>query len=301
MLDHRNMCFQGVVCWIFFLLFPRSCVGFEFRLTTRAKNPLGDANALLDFLGRPVHWPQIVASSNKVESNSINVEDAMKPGQSVDEVFGLGLLSVRWTCTESGPGRFVVQSPSGVPGIAKDCSMTFDIADNTADFTMGYVPESPLAYLATPILVVDNWLALNVLLPASLDSTPLESFRKLMGMLYGVAGLAHAADLGFGGSILFTSVGLPPFLDLPPAGQAYAILWCVVGPLAFLLSHTDTKNRSLADLGLLMYGLVETVGALVTGNHDTAIHAVTVQVIVLAAWLYSRQKHTSRQRKLIDS
>eukprot|EP00985_Skeletonema_marinoi_P014848 scaffold7555_cov134-Skeletonema_marinoi.AAC.3 len=50
--------------------------------------------------------------------------------------------------------------------------------------------KSPLAVLATPILTVDNALALKVLLPSVLlessDTTvPLDKFRSLMGSLYG--------------------------------------------------------------------------------------------------------------------
>ncbi len=46
-------------------------------------------------------------------------------------------------------------------------------------------------------------MALNVLLPAATNPTPLDLYRKLMGILYGVAGLAHAVDLWLGGLVLF--------------------------------------------------------------------------------------------------
>lgn len=275
------------------LLILRGCIGFDFRLTTKAKNPLGNAGALQDFLSRPVHWPQIVASSDKVQSDKFNVEDVMKPGQSVDEIFGMGLLSVTWTCRQAQPGRFIVESPSGVPGIATDCSMQFDIQDDGVDLTMGFTPVSPLAYLATPVLVVDNWIALNVLLPAAMDPTPLDSFRKLMGALYGVAGLAHAVDLWLGGSVLFTSFGLAPFADLPMEGQVYAVLWCAVGPLSYILSHFGGSSKRLGDLGIFVYGLVEVLGAVLTGNQEAWTNAVGVQLVVLAAWLYSKQKQES--------
>ena len=281
------------ICTLFLL---RYCIGFDFRLTTKAKNPLGNAAALQDFLSRPVHWPRIVASSDKVESNTFNVEESMTPGQAVEEIFGMGLLSIVWTCRQSQPGRFMVESTDGVPGIATDCRMEFEIQGETVQLTMGYIPVSPLAYLATPLLVVDNWVALNLLLPAATDPTPLDSFRKLMGTLYGIAGLAHGIDLWLGGSVLFTSFDLPPFEDLPMEGQAYAALWCAAGPVSYLLSHnTGSWSKRLGDLGIFMYGFVEVLGAILSSNNQARTNAVGVQVVVVAAWLYSNQKQRSRQ------
>jgi hypothetical protein len=292
---------RTIVCSV--LLLPGYCVfGFDFRLTTKAKNPLGNAAALQDYLSRPVHWPQIVSSSDKVESgnSSFNVTDSMKPGQSVDELFGMGLLRVAWTCREANPGRFVVVSSDGVPGIATCCSMEFDIRDDIVDLTMGYTPASLVAYLATPALVVDNWLALHVWLPAAIDPTPLDSYRRLMGVLYGVAGLAHAVDLCWGGSVLFASIGLPPFADLPIEGRAYAALWCAVGPLSYYLSSRAANNGGsssarLGDLGIFLYGFVEVLGALLSGDQRAWTNAIGVQVVVFAAWLYSNQKQASLQ------
>ena len=279
------------------LLLLRYCVGFDIRLTTKARNPLGNAAALQDYLSRPVHWPQIVASSDKVEGNSsFDVGDPMKPGQSVDEIFGMGLMRVAWTCRRARPGRFVVESPGGVPGIATGCRMEFDIRDDGVDLTMGYTPASPAAYLAAPVLAVDNWIALNVLLPAATDPTPLDSYRRLMGVLYGVAGLAHAVDLRWGGSVLFASVGLPPFADLPAEGRAFAALWCAVGPLSYLLSRADgSSSARLGDLSMFAYGFVEVLGAYLSGNQRAWTNAIGVQVVVLAAWLYSNQKQASLQ------
>ncbi len=276
-------------------LVSRFSFAFDFRLTTRTKNPLRNANALQDFLSRPIHWPQIVASSNAVESQSMDVQECMRPGQTVDEVFAMGIWSVSWTCRQAQPGRFVVESSDGVPGIATDCSMTFDIRDEQLDFIMSYTPVSPLAYLVTPVLLIDNWMALNVLLPAATDRTPLDSFRKLMGVLYGVAGLAHAADLWLGQSALFTSFGLPQFHDLPVEGQIYSVLWCAVGLLAYILSHLDISSKRICDLGLFIYGFVEIFGAFLSGNNDASTNAIAVQFVVLGAWFYSRQQQTLRQ------
>ena len=60
----------------------------------------------------------------------------------------------------------------------------------------------------------------------SADSAPLDRFRTLMGTLYGVAGIAHAADCLAGPSALLTAAGAPPFQELPPPAQALAGAWC---------------------------------------------------------------------------
>jgi hypothetical protein len=210
----------------------------------------------------------------------------------VQEYFGLGLLSVEWTCRQSTKGTFVMESPNGVPGIAKDCSMNFDIQDNQITLTTGYTPVSPLAILATPVLIVDNWIALNILLPAAVDPHPLDSFRKLMGTLYGIAGLAHLADLVVGNSMLLTSVlGLPAFDELSLGAQAYALLWCAAGPLAYAASRQS--SRLVADGGLILYGVIEVLGAYLSTSNiisEASVNAIGVQGIVLAAWLYTYQK-----------
>jgi hypothetical protein len=256
-----------------------------FELTTTAKSKLSAIN-LQDFIARPSNWPKIVASSNKVVSRDPTIP--LRRGASVEEYFGLSLLSVQWTCEESKPGTLLVRAPDGVPGIANDCSMRFDFVDNEVKLTMGYNPLSPLAILATPVLIIDNWVALNVLLPAAVDPAPLDSFRKLMGGLYGGAGVAHLADLLVGPSALLLAAGAPIFADLPPAGQAFALLWCAAGPVSFAASRADDPR--IADAGLVFYGLVEVVGAYLTHNSEAFANALGVQGVVLAAWLYSSSK-----------
>ena len=106
------------------------------ELKTTAKNPFASQVALQDFLVRPVHWPLIVASSDSVKpvlspqanrnsdwvetlsrgrrvapSSAIDVSTPLEVGQSVEEVFGLGLLKVRWTCKYSTLDRLLVVSP----------------------------------------------------------------------------------------------------------------------------------------------------------------------------------------------
>jgi hypothetical protein len=273
------------------------------QLTTKAKSQLS-AVELQDFLSRPANWPTIVASSDRVESETADVNAPFMPGNSVQEYFGLGLLNVDWICRVNRPGTLVFESPDGVPGIASDCSMTFEIRDKEVELTMGYNPNSPIAILATPVLILDNWVALHVLLPAAVDPAPLDTFRRLMGTLYGIAGVAHAADLGLGDSTLFTSVGIPALADLPLPAQVYAAVWCAVGPLAFWcsrqrrqegVSSSSMSSLSLADLGLGLYGLVEVLGAYGSGNMSAFENAAVVQAIVLAAWWYSSQKEEQQE------
>jgi hypothetical protein len=293
-------------------------------LSTKSKLPQTPPNELFQFLASPANWPKIVASSSSVESppnsNKKNVVDLTQPlpqGQSVNEIFGLPPLfplSVTWQCVKSIPptntrsGRLEFYSIDGVPGIATRCKMNFDIDTSTTNergsnllLEMEYEPQSPLAVLATPILTVDNALALKVLLPSVLhglsttttSTAALDKFRSLMGTLYGIAGLVHAYDLIYGGSQLLVAAGAPPFEALPLQGQAVAILWCLVGPLSFVKSRI---GGNIADLGLILYGLVEVAGAGAirigygAGNLDPLVNAILVQGIVGLSWLYSSQK-----------
>jgi hypothetical protein len=121
-----------------------------------------------------------VASSNSVGSlDDYNENDPLQVGNQVKEFFGMNLLSVTWTCTKNEPGKLVVKATEGLPGIAKDCSMKFDISDVSPEngedtakvvLTMGYDPVSPIALAATPVLVLDNWMALKVLLPRAINN-----------------------------------------------------------------------------------------------------------------------------------
>lgn len=128
---------------------------------------------------------------------------------------------------------------------------------------------------------------------------PLDKFRSLMGSLYGVAGLAHAADCYLGQSQLLTAAGSPPLSELPSAGQSLVALWCAAGPAAFVASRV---GGLAADAGLVFYGVVEIAGAAVlvrsleslAGSElpdiDALTNAISVQGIVLASWIYSRNK-----------
>jgi hypothetical protein len=127
---------------------------------------------------------------------------------------------------------------------------------------------------------------------ASSDPNPLDSFRKLIGILYGGAGLAHLADLLVGPSALLVAAGPPMFADLTPQGQAFALLWCAAGPVSFAASRAD--DPLIADAGLVFYGLVEVVGAFLTPRNSEAFtNALLLQGVVLATWLYSSKKNES--------
>lgn len=269
-------------------------------LKTTAPSTLSAAQ-LQDFISRPANWPDIVASSNSVESATKNNDPSLplKRGVQVTEYFGLNLLSVDWICRQASPGRLEVESPKGLEGIADQCAMRFDFQDHKVTLEMEYNPLSPLALLAMPVLIVDNWIALNVLLPAAVDQRPLDSFRKLMGTLYGFAGMAHLVDILGGGSVLFQTAGIPVFSALEFTGKAFALLWCAAGPLAFWATHQQQKRigeeeaslQWLPDASLAFYGLVEVAGVFLGhGTTEAMTNAVVVQVIVLAAWIYSSQK-----------
>ena len=127
---------------------------------------------------------------------------------------------------------------------------------------------------------------------------PIDKFRSLMGNLYGVAGLAHAADCYLGDSQLLAAAGSPPVQDLPMAGQSLVALWCLAGPIAFGASKV---GGLAADVGLLFYGAVELAGAAILESElpnlggtaadiDPLMNAIVVQGIVLASWLYSKNK-----------
>ena len=93
-----------------------------------------------------------------------------------------------------------------------------------------------------------------------------------------------------GGSQLLIAAGARPFEELALQGQALAILWCLVGPLSFIKSRI---GGNIADLGLIIYGLVEVAGAGAArleygaGDLDPLVNAIAVQGIVGLSWLYS--------------
>lgn len=298
---------------LFFLLLlaaalPRTNALISLRTSTTLQGP--SQQQVHDFLATSENWPRIVLSSFGVEGKRSDVP--MKKRDQVDEIFGLPPilpLTVSWTCvaSDSKKGVLDLTSPKGVPGLAKDCRMRFDIQETapqvtTVDLTMEYEPQNNIVgQLAIPVLTIDNALALKVLLPNAIapKKTPLQEFESLMGVLYGGAGVTHLLDCLVGDSQLLVAAGVPPFGALPLQGQVLALVWGAVGPLAFVLSRV---GRGTA--GLIIYGIVEVACAALAagqgsgGELDPFLNAVGVQVAVGASWLYSSIKATDESENI---
>ena len=158
-------------------------------LTTRSRVPNSTPQELQQFLATPANWPRIVLSSVGVEGAATAAP--LRPGAEVDELFGLPPilpLRVKWRCEDASSNTLDVRSSDGLAGVATDCRMDFAIeADGDAsvvDLAMSYEPASPLAVLAAPVLVVDNWLALNVLLPRAFSGSPLVRQKDVPGLAF---------------------------------------------------------------------------------------------------------------------
>jgi hypothetical protein len=158
-------------------------------LTTRSRVPNSTPQELQQFLATPANWPRIVLSSVGVEGAA--PASPLRPGSEIDELFGLPPvlpLRVKWRCEAAGANSLDVRSADGLEGVATDCRMDFAIeADGDAsivDLAMSYEPASPLALLAAPVLIVDNWLALNVLLPRAFSGSPLVRQRDVPGLAF---------------------------------------------------------------------------------------------------------------------
>jgi len=174
------------------------------RLVTTTALPGVAPERAIRFLATPANWPKVVLSSWSVRGDS--VEEPLGEGASVDEIFGLPPvlpLEVRWTCTSRDESSAVFDSPAGLTNVAKNCRMEFDAADDGVGGTsltlvMSYDAVSTrivtdlfgtfdvsLAELAAPILVVDNAIALKLLLPSKLS--PLGASDPIAGPLVALA------------------------------------------------------------------------------------------------------------------
>ena len=166
-------------------------VATALTLTTRSRIPNAQPQQLQQFLATPANWPRIVLSSVGVEGAA--PASPLRPGSEIDELFGLPPvlpLRVKWRCeaADERGGTLDVRSADGLAGVATDCRMDFSIeADGDAsvvDLAMSYEPASPLAVLAAPVLIVDNWLALNVLLPRAFSGSPLVRQKDVPGLAF---------------------------------------------------------------------------------------------------------------------
>lgn len=188
---HRQHSVLGTSCLMlqFFLLSLSLSLSLSrshaITLTTRSTIRGVATRELQDFLATPTHWPLIVASSHSVESTTAkNAMTAMNPvdkplvvGEQVREIFGLPPilpLSVDWTCRRNDDNGLDFDAPEGLASVAINCSMRFQFrsqgSDNTqVTLTISFDPVSPVANAAIPILILDNELALKVLLPLQLS------------------------------------------------------------------------------------------------------------------------------------
>ena len=151
-----------------------------FQLTSSSKISNINTQKLQEFLATPTNWPDIVLSSHSVKCPSTKdnrVDVPLKVGDYVEEVFGLPPLlplSVIWKCVESREGYLEFYSKDGVPNLANECKMIFNIQQEdrddsvVVDLTMEFEPMNPVVPLAIPLLSLDNNLALNVLLPVAI-------------------------------------------------------------------------------------------------------------------------------------
>eukprot|EP00929_Paragymnodinium_shiwhaense_P110113 TRINITY_DN76829_c0_g1_i1.p1 TRINITY_DN76829_c0_g1~~TRINITY_DN76829_c0_g1_i1.p1 ORF type:complete len:265 (-),score=21.28 TRINITY_DN76829_c0_g1_i1:157-951(-) len=128
------------------------------------------------------------------------------------------------------------------------------------------------------------------------SGTNSRDFQQLMGVLYGVAGLLHLLDL-LGPNALPKMAGAPPFQELSVLGQAAALGWCATGPFAFAITRLASKpfgDASLAFYGLYEIGLAASVSAAYpAAGVDGVLSAVQVQLVVLAAYVYTAWKDES--------
>ena len=142
---------MGHLALILLWLLNLSAASFALvQLKTRTTLKGHSQEQVTRFLATPCNWPNIVASSWSVEGDS--VDTPLKPKSQVKEIFGLPPilpLVVSWTCVESTNKRLDVVSKQGVPGLALDCRMLFEIqemhGDETAvELTMEYQPVNAL-------------------------------------------------------------------------------------------------------------------------------------------------------------
>ena len=172
------------LAFIIFTIWSGNVLSFSLKTSCLVKAP---PDELFTFIATPTNWPSIVASSHSVRKSSIrnnNIDKPLMVGDCVEEIFGLPPLlplTVVWECMVADKENGVLEfySKDGVPNLAKECSMKFKISssnnsngtfdDTNVDLVMGYQAINPLVFAATPLLNLDNNLALKVLLPLAIE------------------------------------------------------------------------------------------------------------------------------------
>lgn len=125
------------------------------------------------------------------------------------------------------------------------------------------------------------------------SGTKLDDFLVLVGRCYAGAGLAHAIDFATANA-LPAAAGLEPFADLPAAGQAFGVVWVLLGLVQPLAATRETQQA-----GLIAYGVYEIILTLAAstatadpeGNLARLGAAAGVQAIV--AYCYFELKRQS--------
>lgn len=162
----------------FLLLFVILRASNAFQLRSSSIVPT-NKETLHNYLATPTHWPAIVLTSHSVKSVSKNrIDIPLQVGGYVEEVFGLPPLfplSVVWQCVVSDmkTGKLEFCSEDGVPGLARQCKMSFDIREISStrcnvDLVMEFEPLNPIVAFGVPLLSIDNNLSLKVLLPRAI-------------------------------------------------------------------------------------------------------------------------------------
>lgn len=136
----------------------------------------------------------------------------------------------------------------------------------------------------------------------AIEPKRLVAFRTLMGHLYGIAGVAHAADLLAGPSTLPALAGAPAFASMDATQKALALVWCALGPLAAAAGSAGSPK--IAEAGLVVYGAYEVglaascAAAFGAVGGDAVTSATAVQVVVFGCyqWLSPTRSSSSRGR-----
>ena len=126
----------------------------------------------------------------------------------------------------------------------------------------------------------------------ALEPRKLRRFRRLMGRLYALAGVAHLLDLLVLDSVLPVTAGAPPWALMDPTQRLCAFAWCALGPIAWLC--TAKGPPAVGDSALVAYGVLEVTLCVACAvaygavGGDAATGAVGVQVAVAGCALWMK-------------